>query len=174
MGSYEAIVGRRKTHSGVMRVSGLVCGRRRGATGDFIHREIDSKPQSVSGSTASVDTGTSTNRQCIAGVGRVRCNRYSQSLRLDIGRNQWRPQHEGCWGVCTAHVVSCLHRVFQSRPCRTQGWASSTRIPFRHNTKKSPAQGLPINKPLSLRVQVCVTIKDGRAEAFELRASGLG
>lgn len=38
---------------------------------------------------------------------------------------------------------------------------SRPRIPFRHIAKKSPAQGLPINKPLLLKVQVCVTIKMG-------------
>ena len=105
----------------------------------------------------------------------MRCNRYSLSLRLDIGRNHRCQRHEGCWGVCKAHAVFsyvvCSRRGSATRlGCRV---GLLPRIPYRHITKK-PAQGLPICKLLSLRVQVCVTIENGHAEAFELRANGLG
>lgn len=131
----------------------------------FIHREIDSKRQSVSSSsTASVDTGTSTNRQC------SRCGACTlkpiQPEFATLGRNQCCPQHEGCvHGACCFLFTSCAPGEALPHG-RNAGWASSTRIPF-VITPQCRAQGLSINKTLSLRVQVCVKIKNGRAEAFE-------
>ena len=87
-----------------MRVSGSVCSKKAGETGGLNqlsdHQELDGKPQRAQHllTEARQPTGYA------ASVGRVRCNGYNQSLRLDIERNQWCQQHEGSWDVRTVHV----------------------------------------------------------------------